>query len=238
MDLEYCLQNKFTIMSDTCTTGFQVYVNLNPLAEVGPQLERKLLYRRSAPDQGLSAALKSIIVRNSSLRVGFGWSFESINVMKIMIEDCLCMLEPTYGNLFCNLVTDMRGDWIAFMPYNTFERSIFENLDDYELITFNNHLCTFQIEMIKLIRSHKIYQQHLILKDTNYRYDLFRNARRNPDALTELFHNVIKSLEDTLGIIIYPRQIIEEMIGCHFLYHPEIFLELLEFYTLKGMIYE
>lgn len=225
-------------MSETCSTGFQTHVNLNPLAEVEPQLERRALYRRSSPEQGLSSALKGFIDKNSSLRVGFGWSFESTHVMKAMIDECLQKLEPTYGNLQCNLVTDMRGDWFAFMPYNTFEKAIFENLDNYGLIAFNNHLCNFQVEMVKSIRAHKTYQQHLILKDTNYRYDLFRNARKNPAALTELFHNVIDSLEGTLGIITYPRQIIEEMVGCHFLYHPDTFFELLEFYTLKGMIYE
>jgi hypothetical protein len=225
-------------MSETCTAGFRIHVNLNPLVEVDPQLERRTLYQRSTTDQGLSSSLKSFIDNNSSLRIGFGWSFESINVMKAMIDECLQSLESSYGDLQCNLVTDMRGDWFAFMPYNTFERVIFEKLDNYELIAFNNHLCNFQIDMVKAVRGHKIYQQHLILKDTDYRYDLFKNARKNPDALSELFHTVIESLEGTLGVVTYPRQIIEEMVGCHFLYHPDTFFEILEFYKLKGMIYE
>lgn len=232
------LQNKFTVMSESCTSGFQIHVTLNPLADIGPQIERRKLFTRLAPDQGAPSALKNVIDKNSSLRIAFGWSFESTDAMKAMMDECLESLNDEYGNLCCNLVTDLRGDWFAFMPYNTFEKVIYENLDSHRLITFNNRLCDFQADMIETIRSHKCYRQHLILKDTNYRYDIFRNARKNPADLIELFHNVIESLEGTLGVNKYPRQIIEEMVGCHFLYHPDTFFELLEFYTLKGMIYE
>lgn len=225
-------------MQGSCTTGFQIHVTLNPLKDVGSQIERRKLVTRLTPDQGSTSALKSIIDKNSSLRISFGWSFESTDVMKKMMDECLLPLEESYGHLCSNLVTDLRGDWFAFMPYNTFEKSIYENLDSHGLITFNNRLCDFQLDVIESIRDHRIYRQHLILKDTNYRYDIFRNVRKNPTGLVELFHNVIESLEGTLGITKYPRQIIEEMVGCHFLYYPDIFFELLEFYMLKGMIYE
>jgi len=32
--------------------------------------------------------------------------------------------------------------------------------------------------------------------------------------------------------------LIEEYIGCHYLYHPDLFFELVDFYKLKGSVYD
>jgi hypothetical protein len=40
------------------------------------------------------------------------------------------------------------------------------------------------------------------------------------------------------GINSIPRSFVEEFIGCHFLHHPDTFFELVEFFMLKGNIYD
>jgi hypothetical protein len=65
-----------------------------------------------------------------------------------------------------------------------------------------------------------------------------RNIRKNPTALVDAFHYYIDAVKATTGIDSIPRLFAEEMLGCHYLYHPEIFFELIEFYTLKGTLYD
>jgi hypothetical protein len=233
------INNKFVITSESCTTGFQVHVNLTPFTDVTTQLSRRKLRFRTGHDYGATVSqIKSIIDQNSSLRIAFGWSFESTDSMKEMMQECIDNLSGRFASLNATIVSDLRGDWVGFAPYNAFEKEIYDKLSVYGLIIFNNELCDFQIAVVEFITRHPTYLNHLILRDIDYRFDYFKSRRKDPIALTDAFHEVMEAFDCTLSLPYYPRRIVEEMIGCHYLHHPDTFFELLEFYKLKGKIYE
>ena len=183
-------------------------------------------------------AIKKIIVNNSSLRIGFGWGFESTLIMKEMMDECMANVAPLFNANAGNMTSDMRGDWIGFVPFNIFEQSIFDNMSLYSLIVFNNELINFQVAVVDFILQHKDYRYHAFMRDSYHRYRYMRKIRKDPLALTDAFHYYIDAVRETTGIDTLPRLFAEEMIGCHYLHNPDLFFELVEFYTLKGTLYD
>lgn len=189
-------------------------------------------------DSGNADSLRRIICNNASLRVDFGWSFESGGYFETIMKECLQNTLPRHTEFLPQMVSDLRCSWIGFMPFNSFEAMAFERMSLYSLIAYNNDLVDFQIDVIKFIINHPIYKQHAILRDEKYRFELFKVARKNPDLLAELYGYYMEAVSDVCGIESLPRDILESEIGCHFLHHPKVFFELLNFSILQGKIHE
>ena len=228
---------RFSISPDPCTIGFFEHMSLNPLAAAALQMNRRRLLHRSGPDKGNVAELKRIIADNSSLRIGFGWSFESLSLLREMIHEGLEEVAPKYNTHTGNITTDMRCDWIGFVPFNIFDKAVLDGMSVYSLIAFNNELVDFQVEFVDFILKHKSYRQHTFLYNRDYRFGVLKAIRHDPVALADAYNYYIECVADTTGLRSLPRSFPEEMIGCHFLHHPEVFFELTEFYILKGMLY-
>jgi len=201
-------------------------------------LHRRRLIVRQNRNKDDTENLKKIIERNASLRVSFGWSFESRNHYTTIMDECIEELDPFQTRYIGTMASDDRCDWLGFLPFTVFDKSVFEHLDSYGMISFNNKLIEFQIAVIKFISQHKIFRQHALLRDSDYRFDYYKAIRNDTDQLADAFCYYIDSIKETVGITTIPRQYIEEQIGHHYLRHPEVFFELLEFYKLKGNIYE
>jgi hypothetical protein len=229
---------KFEITRDTSTVGFHTHVTIDLLKPLEDQLHRQKLYLRSGSEKGDPNTIKKIIENNSSLRLAFGWSFESERFLSDMMNECLYELCDSFNSSMPRIVSDMRGDWIGFMPYNSFEQYEIEQLSLYGMILFNNELINFQIDVAKFITQHRAYRQHAITRDRNYRFNLFKTIRKSPDDLDDAFQYFIAAIKETTGLPKVPRSYVEECVGTHYLHYPELFFELMEFYTLKGLIYE
>jgi hypothetical protein len=201
-------------------------------------LRKRLIPRARTTDLGDLNSIKRIICNNASLRVDFGWSFESGEYFGTIMKEYLQDTLPNHTEFLPQMVSDLRCSWIGFMPFNSFEKDFLEKMSLYSLIEYNNDLINFQIDVIEFIINHPIYKQHAVLRDERYRFELFKVARKNPDLLAELFAYYMEAVSDICGIESLPRDILESEIGCHFLYHPKIFFELLSFYILQGKIHE
>ena len=230
--------SKFAILEESCTAGFEEHVTLNILGPIEDQLNRKRVVSRKGDDQGTVSDLKDVIKRNASLRISFGWGFESGYQYEQMMEECLNEVLPKYNTVSINMESDMRVSWLGFMPFNMFETAVYDHLGIHELIIFNNDLINFQIDVIKFISKHKCFLQHAFLRNSDYRFHYMKTMRNNPDRLCDAFHYYIDAIKDTIGITTVLRQHLEEQLGCHYLKHPEVFFELLEFYKLKGVVYD
>jgi hypothetical protein len=152
------------------------------------------------------------------------------------MKDCIQTVIPKYNIMSGNMCSDLRCDWLGFMPFNAFEKEAYKDLSIYNLILFNNELIDFQEEVVKFVSDHKIFRQHAIVRDERYRFNLYKSIRKNPKELYSKFLYYVESLKETSLPGNIPREFIEQGIGCHYLYHPEIFFELLEFSILKGDI--
>ena len=232
----------FEISTESCTIGFQEHVNLHPNLPVGPQLRRREIYHRSGPDKGQVNELKKIIEKNSSLRVDFGWSFESSRHYETIIQDCIDVVFPKYitdtTRPFGHLVSDLRCSWLGFVPFDIFEQAMFENMSIAELITFNDELLAFQIEVVEFIVNHEIFKQHTLLRNAMYKFEYFKEARKDPDALVEAYRYYMNAIHDACMLTAISRDLLEMEIGCHFLQHPDLFMQLLEISILQGTVYE
>jgi hypothetical protein len=182
--------------------------------------------------------IAAIIQKNSSLRVSFGWSFESGVEFDQMMKECIDVMNNKYVLYMGKMVSDLRCSWIGFVPFNTFEKDMYSQLPKDELIEFNNELVAFQTDVITFISKHHTYLIHSLLRNNEYRFQYFKLRRRQPLDLSEAFQYYVDAVKETTGLDVLPRYMIEEQIGCHYLYHPEIFFEMLEFYKLKGFVYE
>jgi len=136
------------------------------------------------------------------------------------------------------MVSDSRCDWLGFLPFDCFEKELLSEYSIYSLIEFNNELVKFQTDVIKFISTHKSFLQHSLIRNDEYRFKYYKVRRKDPVALSEAFQYYIESVKDTTGINSIPRSFVEEFIGCHFLHHPDTFFELVEFFMLKGNIYD
>lgn len=181
--------------------------------------------------------MKQIIAKNASLRINFGWSFESQGQFENMMRECITEIVPRFHNAAGNIISDSQCSWIGFVPFNVFERVVYEDLSTYGLIVFNNELVDFQIAVVKFISEHKSFREHSLLRNDFYRFDYYKSIRSNPVALEDAFHYFIESIKETSGIKTIPLEYLEESIGCHYLLHPDVFFELQDFYMLKGTIY-
>ena len=229
---------RFSIQSESYTSGFHEHVTLDLRSPVVEQLRRKRLQFRMSGLQGEIAALKGIIQRNSSLRVSFGWSFERSDHYETIMAECLDIVAPKYNVGINQMISDLRCSWLGFVPFNIFEKPIYEDLSPASMILFNNELIDFQTDVVKFIAEHRIFRQHSILRSDSYRFDTFKECRKDPDALEDLYRYYIQAMQDISLVNGIPRDYLEEQIGCHFLYHPELFFELLEFSILKGEVHE
>lgn len=236
---------RFTVLYDTYTTGFHEVVTLRIDKPIEEQLQRKKLHVRSNDRLPSSTGrldsdrrvMKQIISNNASLRIEFGWSFESLWQFERMMKECLQEVAPRYNDSTGNIISDSQCSWIGFVPFNVFERAVYEDLSTYSLILFNNEMIEFQTDVVKFISKHKSFVEHSFLRNHSYRFDFYKTIRHNPAALEDAFHYFIDSIRETSGLETVPLGYLEEAIGCHYLHHPDVFFELLDFYTLKGNIY-
>jgi hypothetical protein len=155
-----------------------------------------------------------------------------------MLADIVDSISPKHHSGCGVLVSDVRCSWVGFMPFNEFDRQIYDGLDIQGLIDFNNDLIGFQTEIIDAVSTCDLYLKHALLRDDRYRYNYFRKLRMDPAALTEGFLYYISAVKDAASMTCIPRELLEEQIGCHFLYNPSIFFELLNFSILDGSIHE
>jgi hypothetical protein len=230
--------DRFSIAKDTWTSGFQVHVSLNPLKDPDIQLQRRYLHFRANEDKGSPSELRKIIDYNSSLRINFGWSFESSFMYESMMKECLSIIIPKFNVSTGKLISDSTCSWLGFLPFNVFERTAFEHLSVYGLILFNNEMINFQKSVIQSILNHRIYKQHALLRDNRYRFDLFKQSRKDSLELSDKYRQYMDAILEISSMTSVPRDLIEEDIGVHFLYDPNLFFELLSFSILKGEVYE
>jgi hypothetical protein len=229
--------NRFSISPEPCPVGFHEHISLNPTAGAALQMNRRRLLHRSGYDKGNVSEIKKIIEQNASLRIGFCWSFETMSHLKEIIIEGLEQIAPKYNEHTGNLITDMRCDWIGFVPFNIFDKAILDDMSIYSLIIFNNELVDFQVELIDFILKHPCYRHHAFLHDRDYRYGMLKAIRHDPVALAEAYIYYMDAVVAVNGLRSIPTLFPEETIGCHYLHHPEVFFELTEFYILKGMLY-
>jgi len=228
----------FTITQETCKFGFHDHITLDPALSIPEQLNRKKLYYRRPSDTGNPLKIQKIIEENSSLRIDFGWSFEASAMFETIINECIEKITPKYNIGVNHMTSDARCSWIGFMPANTFEKKMYEELSLYGMIIFNNELTSYQEEVVEYIVSHKIYKQHSLTRDNRYRFNYMKSIRKNEDALVDAYWQYIEAIKDTIQLKQIPRDIIEEDLGCHFLYYPTLFFELISLTKLKGELYE
>ena len=224
----------FSISDDTVATGFHDHVRINPLKPIAPQLNRKKLVHRNNAESGNPLKIQKIIEDNSSLRVDFGWSFESPDMYETIMDECIDRIVPKYNVSMVNMITDLRCSWLGFLPFNIFTKSAYEDLSIYGMIIFNNEVSSFQEEVVQYISSHKLFRQHSITRDEDYRFDYFKSIRDNEDALEQSYWDYINAIKETIQIPQIPRDIVEKDLGCHYLNHPTLFFELLAISKLKG----
>ncbi len=226
--------SKFILSDDTDYSRFHDHVTLNPLKSIDEQLQRKRLFHRHAGSVGDPFSIQQIIEQNSSLRVDFGWSFESDDYIKSILDECMEKIVPKYNPNMINIVSDMRCSWIGFTPLSISERTVYENLSMHDTIVFNNEIISFEKEIVEYIVNHKIFKQHALTRDSIYRFEYFKSIRKNASALEGAYWLYLDAIHDTIQIPQIPRDIIEQDIGCHFLNYPELFYELLTITKLKG----
>jgi hypothetical protein len=157
-----------------------------------------------------------------------------------LFEDCFNELVPRFERHITipKIVTDYRGDWFGFAPYNAFERGDYENRDLYQLILYNNSMIDFQTDVVKFVTQHACYRAHELCRNDQYRYRVFKQIRNQSGPLEDLTRQFLDALKYTSGMERFPRELIEQSVGVHFLQHPSLFFELMDFYSLQGTIYD
>lgn len=225
---------QFYISDETCTIGFHDHVTIDPLRPIVDQLNRRKLFHRKSGDTGNPFSIQKIIEQNSSLRVDFGWSFESDDLFRTILDECVEKISTKYNIGMVNIISDMRCSWLGFMPHDVFEKVIYENLSLYGMVLFNNEIISFQEEIVESVVNHKIYKQHSLTRNDRYRFSYLKSIRNDADALEAAYWQYLNAIHETIQIQQIPRDIIEEDLGCHFLHHPDLFFELLSITKLKG----
>ena len=228
---------KFSVSTDPVTTGFLIHANLDLVDPILNQLGKRTLEFRANRGSGSPIEIIKIIERNASLRIGFGWSFESQQMMEQMMSECTVSSRLDHTNMG-SLITDGRCSWIGFVPLNIFDRAMYEDLAVDELIILNNELVLFQDKVIDFISTHKLFLQHSFIRNNRYRYALMKTLRKDPVALEDMFEFYLTATKETSLLLQIPKDILEEQLGCHFLLYPDLFFELVAFSTLKGDLYE
>jgi hypothetical protein len=228
----------FNITYDKCLTEFNYSFTVDLLKEIGPQLKRIHLPTVYATFPNDTELIKGVITDNASLKVNFGWSFEGASQFTRVIRESIDAISPKYINGIAPMVSDMCCSWIGFVPYNSFDVGVLNDMSNIELILLNNEIVNYQIDNIEFIVNHPLYRQHALMRDDRYRFEYFRKVRKDPDLLSDAYSEYMDAVGSVSLIHSMPRDIVEEQIGCHFLYNPDLFFELLEFSILKGKIHE
>jgi len=227
--------SRFIISDHDYTTGFQQVDYLDLTKSIFEQIKRERLV--IAPEFITDAdEIKKIIEKNSSLRINFGWAFKSRNHFTEIMEECIEEIVPLYDIYAGQMVSDNKCSWLGFVPFNAFEKVLYEKLSSYSLVLFNNELINFQIKVIEFIIEHEIFKKHAILKDKRYRFNFFKSVRKNSVALCNAYRYYLDAIHEIEELDSISTDKLEEDIGCHFLYQPDLYFELLEFSILKGEI--
>lgn len=234
--------NQYFRVETDYRVGFQEHVSLARVQTVDEAVlrRRRLFYRHHTETTEQLQYIRRVLQSNSSLRIGFGWSFESTAFMINLFDECYADLIPRFERQITipRTVSDFRADWFGFETFNLFDQTALEGLDAYQMIVFNNSLIDFQIDMVRFVVQHPHYRAHQLCRDDSFRYARFKQARQNPDSLEDLTKEYLDSLKITTGMLSFPREIIEQSIGMHFLNHSSLFFELMDFYSLQGTIYD
>jgi hypothetical protein len=154
-----------------------------------------------------------------------------------VMDDCIRDVIPMFNQYAGLMTADSSCYWIGFVPHNFYDREVYKDMSLYSLILFNNDIIDFQIKVIEYISNHEISRQRAIINNDHYRFDYFKNIRKNRSALSEAYQYYINSINIVENINTIPRDLVEQDIGCHFLYQPDLFFELLEFSILKGEVH-
>lgn len=226
--------SRFVIDKHGAEVGFSRFLSLDPDKPVAKQT---ILSELDCVDRYQERFLKETIKHNVSFRVDFGWGFETAYFFRDMMDECIEAITPNYNPNVGEMITDERLSWLGFMPFNAFSGICLDRMTPIELAYFSDEVLMFQRHVLEFIVSHRTYRDHAILRDNKHRFRRFKNERKDPDALSDLFHYYIESLDNVSSNKNYSRDAIEEAIGMHYLNYPDIFFELLEFYTLKGIIH-
>lgn len=233
----------FTISPEVWAQGFQAYSSLNPDLPIEPQLRRQRIQQIAYSsieyehNNNNLNGIKRVIEWNSSLRVSLGWRMSSASLTDVIFE-CTETAESSPRFNIIEIVSDLRCDWIGFLGFNTFDKLNFETLSKTELIDFNNEIIDYQVDVLTNLSKHPVYRSYRIVRDLEYRYNYFKAIRKNPIALGHAFQYYIDALMVTSELNTIAADVIEEMIGHHYLYYPEVFFESLNFNILRGSIYE
>jgi hypothetical protein len=229
---------KFNISSDASTIGFESYVVLNPLYPIESQLRRNRISLNDVVIGGMrdSQLIKAIIEKNASLKIGFGWSFELSKQYETIMNECIEEVVPKFNTGMTQLVADTTCSWLGFSPYNVFEREAYENLSQYSMIVFNNELIDYQKAVVSFLVSHRLFRQHSMLRDEDFRFKFFKALRNDSNALSDAYFFYLEAAKETCLVSEFPRDILEKDIGCHFLKYPDLFFELLDFSILQGVV--
>jgi hypothetical protein len=229
------MKDFFTTTVDFCKISFEHQVIIDATKPIEEQLHRRVVTFCPYLDKESIDSLKKVIAWNSSLSIEFGWSFNSVDDLQTILKDCRDAVPVPVYNLI-RLTSDLRKSWVGFVP---FDYEFLKDLCVEDLVYLNNVLIKYQTDVVKFIINHRLYKINLLVSNNNYRFTYFKAMRNDPIALSESFQYYMEGIEDVLGITSsISRDIVEEMIGCHFLYHPDLFFELLQFYILKGQIHE
>jgi hypothetical protein len=96
----------------------------------------------------------------------------------------------------------------------------------------------FQTDVVKFVTQHACYRAHELCRNDQYRYRVFKQIRNQSGPLEDLTRQFLDALKYTSGMERFPRELIEQSVGVHFLQHPSLFFELMDFYSLQGTIYD
>lgn len=225
---------QFIISNETKNIDFHERIIIDPCLTVHSQLNRRQLFQRSSGGIGNPLSIQKIIEQNSSLRIDFGWSFESETQFKSIIVECIEKISPKYNIDMIDIISDMRCSWIGFLPLDKDTRMAYANLSMYEMILFNNEIIAFEEEIVKYIVGHRVFRQHALTRDSRYRFNYLKSIREDADALEDAYWQYLTAIHDTVQIPQIPRDIIEQDLGCHFLKYPVLFSGLLLMTKLKG----
>lgn len=230
---------RFTYLEESYKVGFQNYVRLNILEPIESQLElRELVIRKHIETKGDVKAIRSFVEKNSSLKIDFGFSFTTFAAYKQMMRECIAEVAPKYNVATGTLIGDADCNWFGFQPLNIFEQAAIEDLDIDSLILYNNELIRFQVDVVTFVANHPFYKQHSLALNDTYRFKYFKALRRDEGIICSAFWEYMDAFVTVRGVSGIHRDRLEKEIGCHFLYYPDKFFEMMEFLKLKGELYE
>lgn len=227
---------QFNVSWGPDTLLFYNHTLIDPSYDIGAQLGSKSLSHRKVATANSHKTLCEIVKKNVSLKVSFGWSFESAIHLDTVMNDAILAIAHKYNDGVGNIVSDLRCNWIGFI--DPVGGPKYKDLSIYSLIAFNNELIKYQEEIINFVVMHPIYKQHSLTRNGRYRFNYLKSIRTDVDALEAAYWEYIEAFRFTMNDPKVSIDIIEEDLGCHFLHHTELFFELLTLSSLKGYLHE